>query len=151
MFSMFGIIYYRKLTICGPYITMLAVNMFMGSSFTVPGCEAPFRNKEQYRYVSRSQICSSVPIPLPLYRTFGADISLVCSLPFMLAIVFSSALSGLIISLTGNYWNILVFGPWLVCVGAGLLYTLHETSPNNRYIGYQVGTNHNQQSLPCPG
>ena len=68
----------------------------------------------------------------------------------MLAIVFSSALSGLIISLTGNYWNILVFGPWLVCVGAGLLYTLHETSPNSRYIGYQVGTNHNQQSFTVP-
>jgi len=59
-------------------------------------------------------------------------------LPFMLAIVIGSAGSGLVVSLTGNYWNFLVFGPWLLCVGAGLLYTLHETSSNSKYIGYQI-------------
>jgi hypothetical protein len=56
----------------------------------------------------------------------------------MLAIVIGSAVSGIIVSLTGNYWNFLVFGPWLLCVGAGLLYTLRETSSNGKYIGYQV-------------
>jgi hypothetical protein len=72
---------------------------------------------------------------------FGADAILARSLPFMLAIVIGSAGSGLVVSLTGNYWNFLVFGPWLLCVGAGLLYTLHETSPNSKYIGYQVRIN----------
>jgi hypothetical protein len=62
------------------------------------------------------------------------------SLPFMLAIVVGSGVAGLVVSLTGNYWNFLVFGPWLACVGAGLLYTLHEHSSNSKYIGYQVCT-----------
>ena len=57
----------------------------------------------------------------------------------MLAIVVGGAVAGLIVTLTGNYWYFLVFGPWLVCVGAGLLYTLHEQSSNGKYIGYQVG------------
>ena len=56
----------------------------------------------------------------------------------MLAIVVGSMVSGLLVSLTGNYWNFLVFGPWLLCIGAGLLYTLRETSSNGKYIGYQV-------------
>jgi hypothetical protein len=58
----------------------------------------------------------------------------------MLAIVIGSGVSGLVVSLFGNYWNFLVFGPWLSSVGAGLLYTLHEDSSNGKYIGYQVGT-----------
>jgi len=62
------------------------------------------------------------------------------SLPFMLAIVIGSGVSGLTVSLFGNYWNFLVFGPWLASVGAGLLYTLHEHSSNGKYIGYQVCT-----------
>jgi hypothetical protein len=56
----------------------------------------------------------------------------------MLAIVFGSASAGMIVSFTGNYWLFLVFGPWVLCVGAGLLHTLHETSPNAHYIGYQA-------------
>jgi hypothetical protein len=75
-----------------------------------------------------------------LLQSISADTIPLHSLPFMLAIVFSAAMSGLTISLSGNYWNILVFGPWLRCVGAGLLYTLHETSPSAKYIGYQVRT-----------
>jgi hypothetical protein len=68
----------------------------------------------------------------------GVSLLIQCSLPFMLAIVFSSASSGLVISFTGNYWNIMVFVPWLRSIGAGLLYTLHETSSSGKYIGYQV-------------
>jgi len=56
----------------------------------------------------------------------------------MLAIVVGSASSGLTVSFTGNYWLFLVFGPWVLSVGAGLLYTLHETSPKSHYIGYQA-------------
>lgn len=56
----------------------------------------------------------------------------------MLAIVIGSGVSGMTVSLTGNYWYFLFFGPWLTCIGGGLLYTLHETSSNGMYIGYQV-------------
>jgi hypothetical protein len=73
-------------------------------------------------------------------QSISADTITLHSLPLMLAIVSSSAGSGLTVSLSGNYWNLLVFGPWLRCVGAGLLYTLHETSPSAKYIGYQVRT-----------
>jgi len=80
---------------------------------------------------------------LPLLQeitTVRTDADTSRSLPFMLAIVFGSGAAGLIVSLTGNYWNFLVFGPWLLSVGGGLLYTLRETSSNGKYIGYQVRT-----------
>jgi hypothetical protein len=56
----------------------------------------------------------------------------------MLAVIISSGFAGFIISASGNCWYILVFGPWLISVGAGLLYTLRETTSNRQYIGYQV-------------
>lgn len=79
-----------------------------------------------------------LPLLFQAVKHHSATRSGIDILPFMLAIVLSAAASGLTISLSGNYWNILVFGPWLRCVGAGLLYTLHETSPNAKYIGYQI-------------
>jgi hypothetical protein len=92
--------------------------------------------------VSKCHPPTAMPNFLDKYLLFqsSADTIPLHSLPFMLAIVFSAAMSGLTISLSGNYWNILVFGPWLRCLGAGLLYTLHETSPSAKYIGYQVRT-----------
>jgi hypothetical protein len=59
----------------------------------------------------------------------------------MLAIVFGTMSAGMTVSLLGNYWYFLVFGPWLLSIGAGLLYTLHEDSSNGQYIGYQVRIN----------
>jgi hypothetical protein len=58
----------------------------------------------------------------------------------MLAIVISSIVAGVVVSTQGNYWYFMVFGPWILCVGAGLLYTLRETSSDGMYIGYQVST-----------
>lgn len=60
------------------------------------------------------------------------------SLPFMLAVIISSGFAGFVISASGNYWYILVFRPWFISVGAGLLYTLRETTSDSKYIGYQV-------------
>jgi hypothetical protein len=40
----------------------------------------------------------------------------------MLAIVVGNIVSGVIVSALGNYWYFLVFGPWIICVGAGLMY-----------------------------
>jgi len=79
-----------------------------------------------------------LPLLFQAVKHHSATKSGIDILPFMLAIVIGSAVAGLIVSLTGNYWYFLVFGPWLVCVGAGLLYTLHEQSSNGKYIGYQI-------------
>lgn len=49
-------------------------------------------------------------------------------LPFMLAIVLFAGVSGGVVSATGRYWHILVFGPFLICIGGGLLYTVSESS-----------------------
>jgi hypothetical protein len=56
----------------------------------------------------------------------------------MLSVIIASGFAGFTISTTGNYWYILVTGPWLLSVGGGLLYTLREHSSNGKYIGYQV-------------
>ncbi|KIM88878.1 hypothetical protein PILCRDRAFT_243404 [Piloderma croceum F 1598] len=78
-----------------------------------------------------------LPLLFQAVKHHSATRSGIDILPFMLAIVVGSGVSGLIVSLFGNYWNFLVFGPWLASVGAGLLYTLHEHSSNGKYIGYQ--------------
>jgi len=79
-----------------------------------------------------------LPLLFQAVKHHSATRSGIDILPFMLAIVIGSGVSGLTVSLFGNYWNFLVFGPWLASVGAGLLYTLHEHSSNGKYIGYQI-------------
>jgi MFS family permease len=78
-----------------------------------------------------------LPLLFQAVKHHSATKSGIDILPFMLAIVVGSGMAGTAVSVTGNYWLFLVFGPWLTCAGAGLLYTLHETSPNSHYIGYQ--------------
>ncbi|KZW04065.1 ABC transporter [Exidia glandulosa HHB12029] len=59
-------------------------------------------------------------------------------LPFQLACVFTAMGSGGIINFTGRYWPFLVGSPLLVSLASGLLYTINETTPNARVIGYQI-------------
>lgn len=56
-------------------------------------------------------------------------------LPYMLSTVIGAALSGGIISKTGRYWPFLVLSPLVLCVGAGLLFTVDAHTPNARLIG----------------
>lgn len=44
------------------------------------------------------------------------------------------------VSALGRYWYFLVFGPLLICVGGGLLYTIDEYTSNAKLIGYQIIT-----------
>jgi len=79
-----------------------------------------------------------LPLLFQAVKHHSATKSGIDILPFMLAIVIGSGVSGMTVSLTGNYWYFLFFGPWLTCIGGGLLYTLRETSSNGMYIGYQI-------------
>lgn len=59
-------------------------------------------------------------------------------IPFMLAIVIASFLSGGAVNGTGHYKSMMVIGPLVAAVGAGLLYTIDEFTPNPKLIGYQI-------------
>lgn len=56
----------------------------------------------------------------------------------MLSVVFAAGFSGALVSVLGYYWPWLVAGPLLIMVGAGLLYTVKETSSSAILIGYQI-------------
>jgi len=56
----------------------------------------------------------------------------------MLAIVVGSIASGAFVSIVGNYFWIMVFGPWLISIGAGLLYTIDENTSSATLIGFQL-------------
>ncbi|KAK7048583.1 major facilitator transporter-like protein [Favolaschia claudopus] len=59
-------------------------------------------------------------------------------LPFMLAIIILVIISGQIVGMTGRYWPWLLAGPVLLAVGAGLLYTVNQSTPNSHIIGFQI-------------
>lgn len=59
-------------------------------------------------------------------------------LPFMLAVVISSMISGVIISKTGHYYPFLVLGPLITPIGGGLLYTIDQFTSSAKLIGYQI-------------
>lgn len=55
-----------------------------------------------------------------------------------LGIVFAAGASGGAVSYFGYYKPFLVFGPWLMCIGSGLLYTIKVDTSNSMLIGYQI-------------
>jgi len=59
-------------------------------------------------------------------------------LPFQISTVLSALIGGGIISFTGRYWYFLFGGPFLVSVGAGLLFTITEDTANAKIIGFQI-------------
>ncbi|SCZ91295.1 BZ3500_MvSof-1268-A1-R1_Chr1-2g01314 [Microbotryum saponariae] len=79
-----------------------------------------------------------LPIFFQATKGVSATKSGIDILPYMLGVVVGSAVSGGIVSKEGHYKPWLFFGPWLLCIGAGLLYTIKETSKNSTLIGYQI-------------
>ena len=55
-----------------------------------------------------------------------------------LGIVFAAGASGGAVSYFGYYKPFLVCGPWLMCIGSGLLYTIKVDTSNSMLIGYQI-------------
>ncbi|KAM0753699.1 MFS general substrate transporter, partial [Meredithblackwellia eburnea MCA 4105] len=59
-------------------------------------------------------------------------------LPFMLGVVFAAGISGGLVSALGRYQPWLVGGPFLICIGSGLLYTVTEHSSSAKVAGFQI-------------
>ncbi|PVF94122.1 ABC transporter [Serendipita vermifera] len=59
-------------------------------------------------------------------------------IPFMLSIMITSFASGAFVNATGHYWSLLVVGPLMSAVGAGLLFTIDEYTSSAKLIGYQI-------------
>ncbi|PVF94124.1 ABC transporter [Serendipita vermifera] len=59
-------------------------------------------------------------------------------IPFMLSVVVASFGAGGFVSFTGHYWGLMVVGPLVGAVGAGLLFTIDEYTSSARLIGYQI-------------
>lgn len=60
------------------------------------------------------------------------------NLPMLISCGIGSALTGFLVSRFGYYTPFMVWASGGGCVGAGLVYTLDETSPPAKWIGYQV-------------
>lgn len=56
----------------------------------------------------------------------------------MIAVTLSAGISGGIVTVFGRYKWILIVGPWFLCIGGGLLYTVDENTANAKLIGYQI-------------
>lgn len=60
------------------------------------------------------------------------------NLPMLISCAIGSALTGFLVSRFGYYTPFMVWASAGGCAGAGLIYTLDETSPPAQWIGYQV-------------
>jgi len=59
-------------------------------------------------------------------------------IPFMLSAVICSFASGGLVNATGHYLTMIIIGPCIGAVGAGLLFTIDEFTSSGRLIGYQI-------------
>ena len=63
----------------------------------------------------------------------GVDI-----IPFSIATVVGTGISGGIIRATGHYKPFLIFAPWFASIAGGLLYTVDVNTSAAKLIGYQI-------------
>lgn len=79
-----------------------------------------------------------LPIYFQVVSGVSASQSGVRNIPYIVATSVFSIVSGVAITLTGEYQAIAVFGAIMSAVSAGLIYTLDAGSPARDWIGYQV-------------
>jgi len=78
---------------------------------------------------------------LPLWYQAGGRSPIqsgVNTLPFLLSVVLTTIISGALIKSIGRYWHIIVFGPMVSSVGAGLLSSIDLGTSTARLVGYQI-------------
>jgi len=79
---------------------------------------------------------------LPIYfqatRGVSASKSGIDNLPLVLGASLFTVISGVAISIYGHYIPFMILGSIIATVGAGLIYTLEQTSGSNKWIGYQA-------------
>ncbi|OLL26095.1 putative HC-toxin efflux carrier TOXA [Neolecta irregularis DAH-3] len=79
-----------------------------------------------------------LPLQFQAVKGHSATQSGIDILPYMLSNVLAAGISGFVISATGHYWPFLIFGPLIVAIGAGLMYTFSYISTTAQLIGYQI-------------
>lgn len=79
---------------------------------------------------------------LPIYfqatKNVSASRSGIDNLPLVFGASIFSVVSGVLITITGHYVPLMVFGSVVSSVGCGLIYTLDINSPSSHWIGYQA-------------
>ncbi len=79
---------------------------------------------------------------LPIYfqsiQNVNALVSGVHNLPTVISVVFSTIGAGAIVSKTGHAIPVAAVGSVLATIGAGLFYTLDESTSIGKWIGYQI-------------
>jgi MFS transporter, DHA2 family, glioxin efflux transporter len=79
---------------------------------------------------------------LPIYfqatKHVSASRSGIDNLPLVFGASIFSVVSGVLITITGHYVPLMVFGSVVSSVGCGLVYTLDITSGSGKWIGYQA-------------
>ena len=61
----------------------------------------------------------------------------VLTLPYLMALLFTPMISGILITIVGYYVPFMLIGCTLMTVGSGLLYRLSADSSKGQVIGYQ--------------
>jgi len=90
-------------------------------------------------YCNSSTTLQAIYLPF-LYQAKGhsAVQSGIDVIPFSIATIFGTAVSGGIIRWNGHYKPFLIFGPWFAAISGGLLYTVDTNTPNAKLIGYMI-------------
>ncbi|KAG8816578.1 hypothetical protein FRC17_000269, partial [Serendipita sp. 399] len=84
-------------------------------------------------------LCAIYYLPL-FYQSKGrtAAQSGVDIIPYILAFVVFGFVTGGIVNATGHYLTLLIVGPLISAVGAGLLFTITEHTSTAKLVGYQI-------------
>ncbi|EJD51072.1 MFS general substrate transporter [Auricularia subglabra TFB-10046 SS5] len=133
------------LCVCAVTLVLFIVwEMYMGDAALVP--LKLFKNRSQVGaslagLFTRMAFFAAVYY-LPLFFQAGKNHSPTKSgidmMPITLALVFTSAISGTLVSKFGRYWHFLVFGPFVGAVGYGLVFTMDEHASWGKIIGIQI-------------
>ncbi|KAH8599286.1 putative HC-toxin efflux carrier [Bisporella sp. PMI_857] len=79
-----------------------------------------------------------IPIYFQVVSGVSASQSGVRNLPLILGSSLAAVMSGILITVTGQFAPFMIFGAILTTIGAGLVYTLGAHSPSSEWIGYQA-------------
>ncbi|CAG7560431.1 unnamed protein product [Fusarium equiseti] len=79
-----------------------------------------------------------IPIYFQSIHNASPTSSGVRNLPLILAVTFSTIISGALVTATGWYQPLLIGGAAIATVGAGLLYLLDIDTSTGKWIGYQI-------------
>lgn len=84
-------------------------------------------------------LLGSIYLPF-LYQAKGSSAvdSGIKIIPFSIATVSGTLLSGAIIRLTGNYKPWLIGGPFIAAIGGGLFFTVNAHTSDAKLVGYQI-------------